>query len=87
MITAGSGWPGRLLAAVGAVLVGLLAVALFAAFAVVAVVVAVLGLARLWWLRRRMPGGRAEGIVVDYQVAPEPVPPRSELPPSKRPQP
>lgn len=60
----------RLLGALAAVALGLLGVFLFTAFLAVAGVLALVGLARLWWLRRNLQGReRSTVFEADYRVS------------------
>ena len=71
----------RVIATIGALVLGLLAVFLFAAFAVVAVLLAAVGLIRLWWMSRQVEPPDDGGITVEYTVQAETTQRSPELPP------
>lgn len=72
----------RIVAAIGALVLGLLAVFLFAAIAVVAVLLAAVGLIRLWWLSRQVDRPNDEGITVQDTVQTETIRKLPKLPPN-----
>lgn len=84
--------PGRLLAGLLALVLGLLAVFLFTAFAVLAAILAIVVGVRAWWRgrHRRERGGGPRTITVEYSVTDEDVDPETArepdavLPPPRR---